>query len=94
MEDGNADETADQSLNDSLSQEMSQAVELVTRGTKQKCELCDFEYSRKDAAFPLNWVRDNKFWPTVRRIDQAYGDRNLICSCPSTENYSESTCDI
>ena len=54
----------------------------------------NFDYSRKDAAFPLEWVIDNKFWPSVRRIDQAYGDRNLICSCPSIENYSESTCDI
>ena len=54
----------------------------------------NFDYSRKDAAFPLEWVTDNKFWPSVRRIDQAYGDRNLICSCPSIENYSESTCDI
>ena len=54
----------------------------------------NFEYSRKYAAFPLEWVRDNKFWPSVRRVDQAYGDRNLICSCPSIENYTESTCDI
>ena len=54
----------------------------------------NFNYSRKDAAFPLEWVRDNKFWPSVRRVDQAFGDRNLICSCPSIENYSESTCDI
>ena len=54
----------------------------------------NFNYSRKDAAFPLEWVRDNKLWPSVRRIDQAYGDRNLICSCSSIENYSESICDI
>ena len=54
----------------------------------------NFNYSRKDAAFPLEWVRDNKFWPSVRRVDQAYGDRNLICSCPSIENNSESTCEI
>ena len=54
----------------------------------------NFEYSRKYAAFPLEWVRDNKFWPSVRRVDQTYGDRNLICSCPSIENYTESTCDI
>ena len=54
----------------------------------------NFNYSRKDAAFPLQWVRDNKFWPSVRRIDQAYGDRNLVCSCPEIQNYKESTCDI
>jgi len=54
----------------------------------------NFDYSRKYAAFPLEWVRDNKFWPSVRRVDQAYGDRNLICTCPGIENYTESTCDI
>jgi len=53
-----------------------------------------FGYSRHHAAYPLEWVRENKFWPSVRRVDQAYGDRNLICSCPSVEAYEESTCDI
>jgi glycine dehydrogenase len=53
-----------------------------------------FRYSRHHAAYPLEWVRENKFWPSVRRVDQAYGDRNLICSCPSVEAYEESTCDI
>jgi glycine dehydrogenase len=52
-----------------------------------------FGYSRHQAAYPLKWVRENKFWPAVRRIDQAYGDRNLICSCPSIESYSDTTCD-
>ena len=53
-----------------------------------------FGYSRHHAAYPLEWIRENKFWPSVRRVDQAYGDRNLICSCPSVEAYEESTCDI
>ncbi len=53
-----------------------------------------FGYSRHQAAYPLKWVRENKFWPSVRRVDQAYGDRNLICSCPSIESYSDTTCDI
>ena len=53
-----------------------------------------FRYSRHHAAYPLEWVRENKFWPSVRRVDQAYGDRNLICSCPSVEAYEERTCDI
>jgi glycine dehydrogenase len=39
-------------------------------------------YSREEAAFPLPFVRENKFWPSVGRIDNAYGDRNLFCSCP------------
>ncbi|MBT8301084.1 MAG: aminomethyl-transferring glycine dehydrogenase, partial [Maribacter sp.] len=41
----------------------------------------DFPYSRQKAAFPLPYVSGNKFWPSVRRVDDAYGDRNLICSC-------------
>lgn len=45
-------------------------------------------YSREEAAYPLAWVRDNKFWPSVGRIDDAYGDRNVVCSCPSIEAYS------
>jgi glycine dehydrogenase len=40
-------------------------------------------YSREDAAFPLAFVRERKFWPPIGRIDNAYGDRNLFCSCPS-----------
>ncbi|WP_299102777.1 aminomethyl-transferring glycine dehydrogenase [uncultured Winogradskyella sp.] len=44
-------------------------------------------YSREAAAFPLEFVRDNKFWPSVRRVDDAFGDRNLICSCAPIEDY-------
>ena len=49
----------------------------------------DFPYSRKEAAFPLAFVHDNKFRPTVRRVDEAFGDRNLICSCNPIEDYME-----
>lgn len=49
----------------------------------------EMPYSREKAAFPLTFVRENKFWPTVRRIDSAYGDRNLVCSCMPTEAYAE-----
>jgi glycine dehydrogenase len=42
-------------------------------------------YSREQAAFPLPYVSANKFWPSVARIDNAYGDRNLFCSCPPIE---------
>ena len=45
-------------------------------------------YSREQAAFPAPWVRDSKFWPAVARIDDAYGDRHLICTCPPMESYS------
>ncbi len=46
-------------------------------------------YTREAAAFPLEYVKDNKFWPSVRRVDDAYGDRNLICSCVPIEEYIE-----
>ncbi|MEO8499666.1 MAG: aminomethyl-transferring glycine dehydrogenase [Vicinamibacteria bacterium] len=45
-------------------------------------------YTREEAAFPAPWTREKKFWPHVARIDNAYGDRNLICLCPPTESYS------
>lgn len=46
-------------------------------------------YSRTRAAYPLPYVRDNKFWPSVARVDNAYGDRNLVCSCLPVEAYAE-----
>jgi len=46
-----------------------------------------FAYSRQKAAFPLDFVRQHKFWPSVRRVDEAYGDRNLVCSCTPIEEY-------
>ena len=50
----------------------------------------NFPYSREKAAFPLEYISENKFWPTVRRADDAYGDRNLVCSCAPIEAYMES----
>jgi glycine dehydrogenase len=44
-------------------------------------------YSRETAAFPAPWLRQHKFWPTVSRIDNVYGDRNLMCTCPPIESY-------
>lgn len=44
-------------------------------------------YDRQVAAFPAAFVAENKFWPTVTRIDDVYGDRNLVCACPSPEAY-------
>ncbi|SHE95515.1 glycine dehydrogenase [Psychroflexus salarius] len=46
-----------------------------------------FPYSRQKAAFPLDYLKSNKFWPTVRRVDEAYGDRNLMCTCAPIEDY-------
>ena len=47
----------------------------------------DHPYTRSEAAYPAPWTRDSKFWPPVRRVDNAYGDRNLVCSCPPVEAY-------
>ena len=44
-------------------------------------------YSRMQAAFPLPWVAENKFWPYVSKIDAGYGDRNLVCTCEPLESY-------
>ncbi|MDC6387256.1 aminomethyl-transferring glycine dehydrogenase [Maribacter sp. PR1] len=52
-------------------------------------DIWDFSYSRQQAAFPLPYVSENKFWPSVRRVDDAYGDRNLICTCAPIEAYAE-----
>lgn len=46
-------------------------------------------YSREQAVFPAPWTREHKFWPSVGRIDNAYGDRNLVCSCLPMESYSQ-----
>jgi glycine dehydrogenase len=44
-------------------------------------------YSRSQAAYPLESLRDNKYWPPVGRLDHVYGDRNLMCSCPAIADY-------
>lgn len=58
-------------------------LEMLTKDT------WDFPYTRQQAAFPLEYVADNKFWPAIRRVDEAYGDRNLICTCNPIEAYME-----
>ncbi|MBE7422383.1 MAG: aminomethyl-transferring glycine dehydrogenase [Zoogloeaceae bacterium] len=61
----------------------------VKRAPHTQADLADAEwtcpYSRQEAVFPLPWVAENKFWPSVNRIDDVYGDRNLFCSCPPVE---------
>ena len=49
----------------------------------------NFPYTREEAAFPLDYLSENKFWPSVRRVDDAYGDRNLNCSCAPIEAYMD-----
>jgi glycine dehydrogenase len=46
-------------------------------------------YAREKAAYPLKWIKASKFWPSVARVDNAYGDRNLVCSCAPIESYME-----
>ncbi|MFC5745490.1 aminomethyl-transferring glycine dehydrogenase [Actinomadura rugatobispora] len=58
------------------------AASLVTEDWKHP-------YTREEAAYPLPALRDGKYWPPVRRIDQAYGDRNLVCSCPPPEAFED-----
>lgn len=57
-------------------------IDLVTNDDWEK------PYSRQQAAFPLQYVIDNKFWPSVSRVDDAFGDRNLVCSCESIDSYN------
>ncbi len=52
-------------------------------------EIWDRAYSREKAAYPLPWVKENKFWPPVSRINDGYGDRNLVCSCEPLEAYRD-----
>jgi glycine dehydrogenase len=52
-------------------------------------DIWELPYSRKKAAFPLDYLYSNKFWPSIRRVDDAYGDRNLICTCEPIESYIE-----
>ncbi len=47
----------------------------------------NYPYSPKEAAYPVEYLKDFKYWVPVRRVDNAYGDRNLVCSCPSVESY-------
>jgi len=51
------------------------------------CDEWNHLYSRQQAAFPLEWLKENKYWPPVGRIDDAFGDRNLVCTCAPIESY-------
>ena len=53
------------------------------------CDQWQHPYSREQAAYPTSWLREHKFWPAVGRVDNAFGDRNLVCSCVGMEAYKE-----
>ena len=76
----------DQSSAEDVSNLLKNAPHTLHMVTNDSWEL---PYSRKKAAFPLPYVVENKFWPSVRRVDDAYGDRNLICTCTPIEAYIE-----
>jgi glycine dehydrogenase len=46
-------------------------------------------YTRQQAAYPAPWVRERKYWPPVGRVDNVYGDRNIVCSCPPLSAYED-----
>ena len=52
-------------------------------------ETWDLPYTREQAAYPVSWLKDYKFWPSVGRIDGGYGDRNLICTCADISEYEK-----
>ena len=54
-------------------------------------EVWNHKYSREKAAYPVEGMQQNKYWPPIGRVDNVYGDRNLVCSCPSMEDYELET---
>ena len=54
---------------------------------KDLCDSWEHPYSKEEAVFPMDWIKENKFWPFVSRIDNAFGDRNFFCVCPDIDSY-------
>lgn len=74
-------EEAAETDGDNVVKNAPHTLELLT------ADVWDFSYSREKAAYPMPYVKENKFWPSVRRVDDVYGDRNLMCTCPPIEDY-------
>ena len=55
--------------------------------TQDLIEDWNHPYSKQEACYPREWIKEKKFWVSVNRIDHAYGDRNLFCSCPPLEEF-------
>ena len=75
-----------------ISNGMADKVDNVLKNAPHTIELvCSDDwthaYTRNKAGFPLNWLKNNKCWPSVQRVNDAYGDRNLVCACPPVEEY-------
>lgn len=74
-------ESGDRAVEESVLKQAPHTAEMLAT------DAWDHPYSRETAVYPAEWVRDQKFWPTVRRVNDAYGDRNLFCSCPPVDAY-------
>ncbi len=77
IENGNADKT------DNVLKNAPHTAAVITANE------WEHSYTRQKAAFPLTWVKNNKFWPSVARVNDTYGDRTLVCACPPIESYME-----
>lgn len=77
--------------NDEISQENNMLKNAPHTNQEVAADNWSHEYGREQAAYPLSWVHERKFWPTVARVNSTYGDRNLICSCLPLEAYEEET---
>lgn len=75
-------------LSDKVNNPLKNAPHTAAAVTK---DVWDHPYTRQKAAFPLPYVAAYKFWPLVARVNETYGDRTLICTCPSIQNYTEGT---
>jgi glycine dehydrogenase len=77
VENGNADKT------DNVLKNAPHTAAVITANE------WEHPYTRQKAAYPLTWVKNNKFWPSVARVNDTYGDRTLVCACPPIESYME-----
>ena len=77
-------------INDIASGKVSKEDNVLINAPHTVREICSewtHPYSREQAVFPKTWIKENKFWPYVSRIDNAYGDRNFFCVCPDIDTY-------
>ncbi len=71
--------------NGTVDQEDNVLVNAPHTAAAVTAEEWNHKYTREEAAYPADWTREHKFWPTVARIDNGFGDKNLICTCPTVE---------
>ena len=75
--------------NGTMSQEDNVLVNAPHTAAEVVNDAWSHAYGREEAAYPLSWVHERKFWPSVGRVNSTYGDRNLICACLPMEAYEE-----